>query len=77
LENDLRIERQEEFISQATVKKIQCIFPLIILATSVLSAQEIIRISDQLYAPQSLIVLNNKLVFLARDSAGVNFWQYD
>jgi ELWxxDGT repeat protein len=59
------------------VKRIQLLLQLIILASSVLSAQEIIRVSDQLYAPKGLIILNNKLVFLARDSAGVYFWQYD
>jgi ELWxxDGT repeat protein len=59
------------------VKRIQVVFPLLFLASSILSAQEIIRVSDQLYAPKALITLNSKLVFLASDSAGISFWQYD
>jgi ELWxxDGT repeat protein len=66
-----------DLIFRAVMRRIQYILLLLILASSVLSAQEIIRVSDQLYAPKGLITLNNKLVFLARDSAGVYFWQYD
>jgi ELWxxDGT repeat protein len=61
----------------AMSKRIHLIFSLIILASPVLSAQEIIRVSDQLYNPKRLIEFNNKLYFLARDTAGVNLWQYD
>jgi ELWxxDGT repeat protein len=62
---------------RAMVKRIQVVFPLLILISSFLAAQEIIRVSDLFYAPKELNVFNNKLVFLANDSAGVNFWQYD
>lgn len=58
-------------------KRIQFILPLLVFLSSLLSGQEIVRVSDQFYAPNSLITLNNRLVFLARDSAGVNFWQYN
>lgn len=66
-----------DFIFGAMVKRILFIFPLLFLARLVLPAQEIIRVSDQFYSPRNLITLNNKLIFLARDSAGINFWQYD
>ena len=59
------------------VRRIQFVFPLLILVSSVLPAQEIIRVSDQLYTPVRLITLNNKLFFVARDSTGTNIWQFD
>ena len=59
------------------MKRIQFLFSLLIIASSILSAQEIIRVSGQLYTPIRLITFNNKMFFVARDSAGVNLWQYD
>jgi ELWxxDGT repeat protein len=59
------------------VKRIQFVFPLIILVSSVLSAQEILRVSDQLYTPVRLVTLNDKMYYVEKDSAGTNIWQYD
>jgi ELWxxDGT repeat protein len=66
-----------DLIFRAMVKRIQFILPLLFLASSIISAQKIVRVSDQLYTPVRLITFKNKLFFVERDSNGLNLWQYD